>query len=307
MQLDEHSELLAACRRDKQKLEQFCAEFSVARAYNSAAELLADDQIDAVYLATPVNEHLPHAIAAARAGKHVLCEKPMAINAAECDQMIQACRDHNVQLGVAYYRRYYPAVLRMQQLLAEGAIGQPLSVHIVCATPLDMSPGEDGYWRVLPGAGGGGALMDVGSHRVNLLLAMFGSVTSIQAFHSTLAADYESENVSSTLLQFASGMHASMTCLFNTPGDPDRFEIIGTRGRLHCAPLNGGDLLIETQGEQRTESLPPHANFHYPLIADFTAALSDNRRPLVTGEEGRATTEVIDRIYAAGQGASSLS
>ena len=300
MQLDQHSELVAACRRDEQKLTQFCGEFSVPRAYTSAEDLIADEDIDVVYLATPVNEHLPHTIAAAQAGKHVLCEKPMALSADECDEMIQVCQQNNVTLGVAYYRRFYPAVLRMQELLAAGEIGTPLSVSIVCATPMDMQPAEDGYWRVVPDAGGGGALMDIGSHRINLLLAMFGEIASIRAMHSTLAADYESENVSSTLMQFSSGLHACMTCLFNTPFDPDRFEIIGTRGRMLSSPLNGGDLLIETRDGVRTESLPPHANLHYPLVADFAMAILESRPPLVTGEEGRATTGVIDRIYAAG-------
>ena len=299
IQLDERSELLAACRRNEQQLKQFCDEFSVPRDYTDAEELIADDDIDAVYLATPVNEHLPHTIAAAEAGKHVLCEKPMALNAAECEQMIEACRANNVALGVAYYRRFYPAVLRIQELLSAGEIGTPLSVNILCATPMDMTPVDDGYWRVVPHAGGGGALMDIGSHRINLLLQLFGEIKSIKAFHSTISADYESENVSSTLMQFTTGMHAAMTCLFNTPFDPDRFEITGSGGRILAAPLNSGDLVIETPSDSRTESHRPHANFHAPLIADFTLALSQNRRPTISGEEGRATTEVMDRIYAA--------
>ena len=299
IQLDEQSQLLAACRRDKSKLQQFCRDFDVPKGYASAEALLADDEIDAVYLATPVNEHLPNTIAAATAGKHVLCEKPMAIDATQCEEMISVCAQHNVELGVAYYRRFYPMVLRMTQLLTAGEIGTPLSVNIVCATPMSMQPNEDGYWRVIQQVGGGGALMDIGSHRINLLLAMFGEISEVKSFNSTLAADYEAENVSSSLMQFASGTHASLTCLFNTPVDPDRFEIIGTAGRLLASPLNGSELLIDTSAGSRVEQLPPHANLHYPLIADFTASLLEKRRPLVTGEEGRATTDVMDRVYTA--------
>lgn len=299
IQLDGHSELLAACRRDEAKLRQFCADFNVPRHYATAEALLADRDIDAVYVATPVNEHLLQTIAAARAGKQVLCEKPMAMTAAECDQMIAACRENGVELGVAYYRRFYPSVRRMAELAAAGEIGAPLSVNIVCATPMSLSPGEDGYWRVIPEAGGGGALMDIGSHRINLLLAMFGEISDVRSFCDTLVAEYASENVSSTLMRFVTGSHASMTCLFNTPIDPDRFEIIGTEGHLLASPLNGNELEIETRAGRRVERLPPHANLHYPLIADFAAAVLEKRHPLVTGEEGRATAEVIDRIYNA--------
>jgi len=295
---DPRSELLAACRRDEAKLQDFCAAFDVPRAYRSAEEVIADNEVNAVYIATPVNEHRSQTIAAAQAGKHVLCEKPMALNADECDAMIAACHRHGVRLGVAYYRRFYPVVLRMKELIALGAIGTPLSVQAVCATAMDMAPGEDGYWRVIPAAGGGGALMDVGSHRINLMLDMFGEIARIKSLCSTVAADYQAENVAAALFQFSAGMQGTLTCLFNTPIDPDRFEVIGTRGRLLSSPLNGGELLIAGADGQQTESLSPHDNFHSPLIADFTASLAQQRTPTIPGEEGRATTAVMDRIYA---------
>ena len=299
IQLDPRSQLLAACRRGGAKLRAFCDDFNVPRAYQSAGQLLADEEIDAVYIATPVKDHRPQTIAAAAAGKHVICEKPMALSAAECDEMIAACAGASVRLSVAYYRRFYPMVRRIGQLLSDGAIGTPLSVNIVCATPLAIPPGEDGYWRVVPEAGGGGALMDIGSHRINLLLELFGPVAEIKAMCGTLAADYEAENVATVLFRFESSLHATMTCLFGTPVDPDRFEVIGTRGRLLASPLNGSELVIDDQQGTRTEHCPPHENLHYPLIADFTAAIESARPPTVTGEEGRATTAVIDQIYAA--------
>ncbi len=298
IQLDPNSELIAACRRDETKLRQFCDDFSVEQAYRSADELLAADDIDAVYIATPVHEHRPQTLAAAAAGVHVLCEKPMALNATECDEMIAACRHHGVLLGVAYYRRFYPVVRRMKELIAAGEIGGVLSVNVVCATPLDISPGDDGYWRVIPESGGGGALMDIGSHRINLLLDMFGPIAEVKSFCGTLAAEYASENIASVLFRHQSGVHASLTCLFGTPLDPDEFVVIGTRGRLRTAPLNGGELTIETADGHRVEQHPPHANLHAPLIADFTAAILADCPPTVTGEEGRRTTEAMDRAYA---------
>src|SRR3954453_20375818 len=114
---DPTSRLVAAGRRDPDRLGEFCQAFGVERGYTSDAELLADPEVDAVYVATPVRLHLPQTLAAAAVGKHVLVEKPMALSAAECDRMIEACRRAGVRLGVAYYRRFYPIVRRIEQTL----------------------------------------------------------------------------------------------------------------------------------------------------------------------------------------------
>ena len=158
------NELVAACRRNQAKLQEFCDTFGIERAYTSVDALLADAEIDAVYIATPTCQHKPQTVAAAQAGEHVLVEKPMAMTVAQCDEMIGACWAARVKLGVDYYRRFYPMVHWIQELLKIGAIGKPLSVSAVTAT----QPGEEGYWRVIPDAGGGGALMDIGSHRINV-------------------------------------------------------------------------------------------------------------------------------------------
>jgi predicted dehydrogenase len=105
--------LVAVSRARAELAEAFAREFSVSRWYADWADLLKDDEIDAVYIATPVFLHAEQTIAAAEAGKHVLCEKPMALNVQECDRMIEACRANNVQLGIAYYRRFYPVIDRV--------------------------------------------------------------------------------------------------------------------------------------------------------------------------------------------------
>ena len=126
IQNDPNSELVAVCRRNEKKLREFADEFRVSTATTSAEELIALPEIDAVYIATPVNLHCPQTIAAAETGKHVLVEKPMAMSTAECDEMIAACSKADVRLGVAYYRPFYPVVYRIQQLIAAGEIGTVL-------------------------------------------------------------------------------------------------------------------------------------------------------------------------------------
>ena len=108
------SELVAVSRAKTDLVEPFAREVGARRWHADWRDLITDPEVDAVYVATPVHLHAQQTIAAAEAGKHVLCEKPMAMNAAECDRMIAACRDRGVRLGIAYYRRFYPAVARDQ-------------------------------------------------------------------------------------------------------------------------------------------------------------------------------------------------
>ena len=297
IQDDAHSELVAACRRNAATLREFCSDFQIKGAYTRDQELLADDTVDAVYIATPVHRHCPQTVAAAAAGKHVLCEKPMALSVAECDEMIGACRQHGVKLGVAYYRRFYPITRRMNELIAAGDIGDLLSVSVTCASRFALSPGDQGYWRVIPAQGGGGSLMDIGSHRIDLLLHMFGDVTDVKAYCYPVSAGYEPEDCASLIMRFDWGLQGSLQCVFGAPVDPDEFSVLGTKGRLLAAPLNGSRLMIDSGNQRREELHPPADNLTTPLIADFVAAIHQDRVPAVSGEEGRRTNAVIERAY----------
>jgi len=157
IQMEEHSELYAACRRDSVKLADFCQQFGVPTAHTDARDLVQDPAINAVYVATPVHVHCSQTIAAAQEGKHVLVEKPMAMSIAECDEMIEACRQAGVHLGVAYYRPFYPVIQKMRSRMESGEIGEVLSIGAVTSAAFQMGPGGEGYWRAIPELGGGGA------------------------------------------------------------------------------------------------------------------------------------------------------
>ena len=291
------SELLAAWRRDGAKRARFCQDFGVERSYADETELIADADLDAVYIATPPHLHRQQTLAAAAVGKHVLVEKPMALSTAECDEMTAACRRAGVKLGVAYYRRFYPIVRRMKEIIADGSIGKILSVGAVTSTPFAIRPGEDGYYRARWAEGGGGALMDVGSHRLNLLLDMLGPIERVKAHCDTLVGDYETDDCATLAFRFAAGMHGTLQCYFGTTPDLDVFKMIGTRGHVTADPLNGSELVIQRGEERHVESHPREENTHLPLVADFVAAVRDDRDPLVTGEEGRAANDVMERAY----------
>ena len=297
IQADPNSSLIAACRRDEEQLTAFCSDFNVEHSYTNAADLIDNHDIDAVYIATPVSEHLTQTLLCARAAKHVLVEKPMAMTVEDCDAMVDECDRQNVTLGVAYYRRFYPAVDRIREMIAAGDIGSPLACSVVATTPFDIKPGDDGYWRADPQKSGGGCLMDIGSHRIDLLVDLFGKVRSVKSHCGSIDTNYKAENVAGVTIQFQSGVVANLITLFGTPVDPDELTIIGTGGRITSRPLNGGSVEIQTATETKSESHPPADNFNAPLIADFVAAISEKRKPRVSGEDGRATNDVMERAY----------
>jgi predicted dehydrogenase len=291
-----HSKIVAACRRNEGKLGEFCAHFGVNRAYTDAEALLDDPGVDAVYIATPVHLHRPQAVDAARRGKHVLLEKPMALSVAGCDEIIAACRDHGVKLGLVYYRRFYPAIGRLKELLAEGAIGKTVAVSATTATA-PMPPDCEGYWRMRPAQSGGGSLIDIGSHRLDLFLDLFGLPTDVRPLCDTTRGPYKVEDSASLLLRFEGAVHGALRCFFGVSNAPDEFSVIGTEGSIDVTPLNSGRLVLRTSDGERSEQLPPADNFNAPVIADFVDAILQDHEPLCTGPQGRAVNEVIEVAY----------
>jgi len=247
-------------------------------AWTDFARALVECPADVVYVASPVFLHAPQTIAALGAGKHVLCEKPMALNYAEALSMQQAAAGSGRTLGVAYYRRLYPKVTRALQLIESGAIGRPVFAE---ATSHGWSDFADGLraWIADPKQSGGGPLRDVASHRIDLLNHLFGKPVRVSGHLSTLVQPIEVEDNATVLIEYQSGVRGMVDVRWHSRVFRDEFRIRGTEGEIELSPLNG-PLLVHPQG---TEEIPNHANLHYPAIEDFVSALRDGRAPVSTG------------------------
>ena len=291
--------LAAVCRGRPELAESFAREFSAPRWYATAAELIADPQVDAVYIATPVRLHAAQAIAAADAGKHVLCEKPMAISVAECDAMIAACRSNGVALGVAYYRHFYPAVARIRNILASGDVGDPVLAQVNAFEPFDPPPEHPRHRLVVREQAGGGPMFDFGCHRIEVLLDLLGPVRGVTSMVGNVAFRRDVEDTAIAVLEFERGGYATLSVTHAAREPQDTLTIFGTDGSIHVESLNAGVMRVRRGSHETVESLPPHANLHQPLIEDFTVAVLAKRTPTVTGEIGRAVAVVEERIYAA--------
>ena len=277
--------------------EEFALKFGARKWYKDWQELLADPEIDAVYIATPVHLHEEQTIAAATAGKHVLCEKPLALNVQECDRMIAACKANKVKFGVAYYRHFYPVIARIKEVITAGEIGQPIIAQVNAFEWNDMSPDNPRYWFFTREKSGGGPMMDFGCHRIEVLMNIFGRINHVQAFTDNLLHNREVEDTSAAFFKFDSGIRATLTVTHAVFESQDTMDIFGSLGSLRVTGLNRGDLTIKSAQGERIEFRPPHENIQLPSIADFTLAVLDDRDPKVTGEIGREVARIEAEIY----------
>ena len=289
-------ELVGVSRAQSKLAESFAKQFGANRWYADWRELIRDDEITAVYIATPVNLHLEQTIAAATAGKHVLCEKPMGLSASECEQMIESCRSNNVKLGIAYYRHFYPVVRRMNEIIESGEIGKPVVAQINAFEWFDPIPSHPRSWLLKKERSGGGPMFDFGCHRIEVLLDLFGKIETVKATKSNSFFKREVEDVATAIFQFERGTTATLSVAHSVREPQDTLDIFGSEGSLHVTVLNEGKLRVISEAGERTESLPPAANIHQPLIDDFAQAVLEDRSPVVTGEIGLAVAEIEDAI-----------
>jgi predicted dehydrogenase len=294
----EGSALVAVARARAELAAEFAERHGAKRWHADWRDLLRDGEVDAVYLATPVRLHAEQAVAAAEAGKHVLCEKPMALDVAGCERMIFAARANGVRLGVAYYRHHYPLVARLRGLVASGEIGEPVLAQVQTFEPFDPGPDHPRAWLLRRSESGGGPMADFGCHRIEVLLDLLGPLAEARGFPDNVRfREREVEDTCVAHLRFRSGAVAVLAVTHAAHERRDTLELFGTRGSAHVSVLNQGGLRIVTATGTREERHPPHPNLHQPLVEDFVAAVREGHEPAVTGEVGLEVARVVAMVY----------
>ena len=248
------------------------------RAWVNLDDALDHSDADAVYVATPVSLHAPQTIASLRAGKHVLCEKPMALDYAEACSMQTAAEQTGRLLGIAYYRRMYPKVNRALELIGAGAIGRVVFAEATSHDWLDAKGARN--WLTDPKLAGGGPLYDIASHRIDLMNYLFGKPVRATGHLSTLVQRIDVEDNATVLIEYENGVRGMVDVRWHSHVPRDEFRIRGTDGEIDLTPLNGPSL-IHPGGE---ENLPPHQNLHYPCLENFVTAVLEKAPLRSTGE-----------------------
>ena len=283
-----------------------------ARAAAGIEELLLPD-LDAVYIATPPNTHREQTLACARAGKHVLCEKPLGLTVADAEAMMAACAQAKVRLGTAFMMRFHAQHQAALQLIRAGALGQPVfgRAQLSC-----WYPPMPGAWRQDPALSGGGSLIDMGGHCIDLLEMFFGPVRSVSCLTNRTVHSYASEDSAVATLRFANGALGVVDAFFCLPdaASRNRLELYGSLGSI----LAQGTIGQGAQGEmtaflkegaggydaQQARAAdggrrihPPPVNPYRAEIEEFSQAILENRAPANGAGPGLRNQRVLAACY----------
>ncbi|HEY3975374.1 MAG TPA: Gfo/Idh/MocA family oxidoreductase [Candidatus Sulfotelmatobacter sp.] len=303
IQAEPRSRLYGLVTRDPAKAAPYISSDDV-RVWPTLDQALADNAVQAVYVGTPVFLHAPQTIQSLRAGKHVLCEKPLAMNEPEARTMLQAAKESGKTFGVAYYRRCYPKVQRAKTLLAAGVIGKPVLAELSCHMWFDGRGSRS--WLVDPAKAGGGPLFDIASHRIDVLNFLFGQPLRASGQLSNVVHHYAVEDNATVMIEYAGGVRGIVDVRWHSKVPRDECRIRGTDGEMELSPLNGPDLILSTDlGSNASrsstsepgsrETLPTHTNLHYPMLENFVDAVEDKAELLSSGASAYWTDWVTEQ------------
>ena len=291
-----HSALAAVMRRNGELAADYARRHGVPRWYDDAQRLIDDPTVDAVYVATPPYAHQEYTLAAARAGKPVYVEKPMAMDHAECQTMITACKAAGAPLFVAYYRRALPRFLTVKELIDQGAIGPVRTVTVTFYRKMRAYDQADLPWRVRPELAGGGLFVDLAAHTLDYLDYFLGPIQSVSGYATNQAGQYPAEDTVAGSFVFANGVHGTGIWSFASFADVDQTEIVGADGRISSASFEEAPVTLTTAAGVEHFSIPHPPHIQQPLIQSIVDELNGVGRAASTGVSGARTSWVMDQL-----------
>ncbi len=311
----EGAELVACYDRNLDRAEALAKEYG-GKAYSSLDEMLASEEVDIVTICSPSGAHMEPCVAAAKAGKHVIVEKPLDVTLERCDAMIEACEAAGVKLAAIFPSRFHRSSQLMKQAIDDGRFGKLALGDAYVKWFRTQEYYDSGAWRGTWELDGGGALMNQAIHSVDLLLWLMGPATEVMAHTATLAHErIEVEDVATATVRFANGaLGVIEATTAGFPGSLKKIELTGSTGtaileeediiKWEFAEPNESDAALreEMMGKTTTgggaadpAAIGHHA--HAELFRDFLEAIRDDRAPAIDGHEGRRSVELILAIY----------
>ena len=283
-----------------EKAQAFADDNNIATVADSYAALVESPHLDAIYNALPPNLHEQWSVAALRAGKHVLCEKPFAMNAMQARRMVKAADASKRMLIEAFHYRFHPYFQRVLDLLSEDVIGNIQHINSKFDVRIPYSPSEFRHDPML----GGGALMDLGCYAVHWVRTLMGAEPQVEQAECTRSE--EGVDVATRAsLRFPSGVTALITSAMNESAAEQhcaRVVIEGEKGRMTLAnpiaPHNGNTIIVETDEMSYEDTVAGESTYYYQL-QHFIAAVDGSEAPLTGSEDAINNMQLIDNIYAA--------
>lgn len=303
MMLSENAELIAVCDTNKDAAEKVCEKYNAKYSFTNPDDLLKVDEIEAVYIASPVFCHLEQVKKAADAGKAILLEKPMGLTSSDAIYMKNYCEEKGVLLGVGFMMRFAALHEKMREYVMAGKLGKIVSMR----GRLDgWYPPMPNCWRQQMATSGGGSMMDMAIHCVDLLQYITGlKSVEVTGFVDNQVHDYESEDGGSFTIRMDNGAFMSVDAHFNALYSNCALEILGTKGTLYAedtvGQVEGGSVKFiyqDDNGHKKVEMLNVEfGNMYTKEISYFSSALINGEKAPVTAEEGAFNQKVIECGY----------
>lgn len=291
------SRLVAVCDRIPERARTLGAKYGVKNCYADFRAALDKSGANAVYIATPVDVHIPQAIVALEAGKHVLVEKPLGLDGQQCALAVAKAQETGLVAGCSYFRRCYPCFRYTQEMLRRGEFGKVIHVRMTYHSWANPDHGDPKNWRVVKAKSGGGPLSDMGSHMLDVMIGLLGMPRVVYGRTATLTHAYEVEDSAAFLMELENGAEVMASFHWNSKTWSHEFEIVGTEARIRWSPYDSGRLW-NTAGRDTVEVVLPNAeNVHLPLVEDFVTAIREGRQPIVPLAEAAKTNLVLDAVY----------
>ncbi|MBI2867711.1 MAG: Gfo/Idh/MocA family oxidoreductase [Chloroflexi bacterium] len=299
--------LTAVCSREMERAREFARRHDVPFVYDSLEEMLNNPNVQALCVASPNSLHAEHAIAAARRGKHVLCEKPMALHVEDCRAMLDQCHASKVKLGIGFHLRHHPVHGEARRLVLSGAAGPvPYAQgQWAVGTPGQMGlPPRTGLmaWWSDPNMAGGAAMVSAGVHVIDLLCYMLNDrVAKVAAFTNGQTKKQPLESMAALLLQFRSGAMASVSASRIIPFPENSVVLYGNKLSLAARETLSMDFKgeLEVVGPEGrrvigagAQQQPPDQCYRW-MVEDFVQSVKEGREPLASGADGLHNTEVM--------------
>jgi len=292
------NKLIGVVSREQSRADAFAKKFGAQHAYTSYAEMLKNPDVDVVAIHTPNHQHAEEAIAAARAGKHVFCDKPMATSAADAERIVRECEKAGVMLGVNFHNRFMPCFIETKRIIDSGEIGKVILVQLE-ASPGARPGGTLSSWRTDPKSAVLGTTNSIGVHVFDILRYMLSSeITEVTSLFDTPRDVME--EIALSIFRFDNGAMAQLTIHETAPYPHNDYVIQGSKGRITGRGLTrsraGGVMEVLTaDGKTRTTEYPA-INAHGASVAAFSAAVRDKRAPNPSGIDGLRSVQLTEAM-----------
>jgi len=317
MMLSENSELVAVMDTNYDAAVKVKEEFGAKYAFDNIEDVLAIDEIDAVYIATPVFCHKEQAFAAANAGKHILLEKPMGLTVEESEEIAEFCKAKGVKLGVGLMMRFSAYHQKMKELISGGALGDIVSMRAQLTCWYPEIPGN---WRQNKALSGGGALMDMGIHCIDLLQYISGAkAEKVSCFAGNQTFNYSADDSAALLMKMDNGATAYVDSNFNIPDNAARcrIEFYGTKGSILAegtiSQVETGKIELtlsddsagynaqqNREDEEAASSVEVvTGNMYEKEISSFANAILNDTAVEITAEDGIFVQKIVEKAYEA--------